>query len=244
MGPTRSKIGEKGPKWGLFWVLPLIKIPLVSPSLDQKEQNCFGHPQFYSSIAPMHLVHKKFPMIYVTSGQILAKYFLPIIEVLGVKPEPCGCSLTTRFCLFGLEFPSDKFNGFMMRDVWRHRIQELMRIEDELAKEKDPNKIFKFKKLLDAQNHNNPVTSIKDPETGKVLTDVDDIFSFILKYNQEIMKKGDAINDHIEEIQRLKDEVLLEMFEGRDDCPKTIPWSNFVRVVRKTHQQNKGRPQL
>ena len=131
-----------------------------------------------------------------------------------------------------------------MRDVWRHRIQELVRIEDELAKEKDPNKIFKSKKLLDAQNHNNPVTSIKDPETGKVLTDVDDIFSFILKNNQEIMKKGDAINDHIEEIQRLKDEVLLEMFEGRDDCPKTIPWTNFVRVVRKTHQQNKGRPQL
>ena len=23
------------------------------PSLDQKEQNCFEHPQFYSSIAPM-----------------------------------------------------------------------------------------------------------------------------------------------------------------------------------------------
>ena len=55
MGPTRSKIGEKGPKWGLFWVLPFIKIPLISPSLDQKEQNCFGHPQIYSLIAPMLL---------------------------------------------------------------------------------------------------------------------------------------------------------------------------------------------
>ena len=33
-----------------------IKIPLVGPSLDQKEQNCFGHPQFYSSIAPMAAV--------------------------------------------------------------------------------------------------------------------------------------------------------------------------------------------
>ena len=55
MGPIRSKNGEKGPKWGLFWVLPFIKIPLISPSLDQKEQNCFGHPQFYSSIAPMRV---------------------------------------------------------------------------------------------------------------------------------------------------------------------------------------------
>ena len=41
--------GKKGLKWGLSF----IKIPLVNPSLDQKEQNCFGHPQFYSSIAPM-----------------------------------------------------------------------------------------------------------------------------------------------------------------------------------------------
>ena len=38
---------------GPFGVLSFIKITLVSPSLDQKEQNCFGHPQFYSSIAPM-----------------------------------------------------------------------------------------------------------------------------------------------------------------------------------------------
>ena len=54
MGPIRSKIGEKGPKQGLFGVLSFMKIPLlVSPSLDQKDQNCFGHPQFYSSIAPM-----------------------------------------------------------------------------------------------------------------------------------------------------------------------------------------------
>ena len=46
-------MGTKGPKWGLFGVLSFMKITLVSPSLDQKEQNCFGHPQFYSSIAPM-----------------------------------------------------------------------------------------------------------------------------------------------------------------------------------------------
>ena len=57
MGPIRSKIGEIRTKIGPFWVLSFMKIPLVSPSLDQKEQNCFGHPQFYSSIAPMHMTH-------------------------------------------------------------------------------------------------------------------------------------------------------------------------------------------
>ena len=51
MGSIRSKIGGKKKKR----VLSFMKIPLalVSPSLDQKEQNYFGHPQFYISIAPM-----------------------------------------------------------------------------------------------------------------------------------------------------------------------------------------------
>ena len=38
---------------GPIGVLSFMKIPLVSSSLDQKEQNSFGNPQFYSSIAPM-----------------------------------------------------------------------------------------------------------------------------------------------------------------------------------------------
>ena len=44
LGPIMSKIGEKGPKYGVFGVLSFMKIPFVSPSLDQKEQNHFGHP--------------------------------------------------------------------------------------------------------------------------------------------------------------------------------------------------------
>ena len=34
--------------------MSFMKIPLVSSSLDQKEQKCFGHPKFYSSNTSMH----------------------------------------------------------------------------------------------------------------------------------------------------------------------------------------------
>ena len=37
MGPIRSKWEKKGTKWGLFVALSSMKIPLVSPSFDQKE---------------------------------------------------------------------------------------------------------------------------------------------------------------------------------------------------------------
>ena len=52
-GPIRSKIGGERTKMGPFLGVVFHKIPLVIPSLDQKEQNCFRHPQFYGSIAPM-----------------------------------------------------------------------------------------------------------------------------------------------------------------------------------------------
>ena len=54
----RSKIGGKGPKWGLFGVLSSMKIPLESPILVQKEQNFLWTPQFYSSIEPMVRLQK------------------------------------------------------------------------------------------------------------------------------------------------------------------------------------------
>ena len=44
MGPIRSKIGGKGPKWSLFGVLSSMKIPL----------EFFWAPQFCSSISPMN----------------------------------------------------------------------------------------------------------------------------------------------------------------------------------------------
>jgi len=53
MGPIRSKIRGKGPEWSLFGGFSYMKIPQVSLSFHQKEQNCFRHPQFYCSIAPM-----------------------------------------------------------------------------------------------------------------------------------------------------------------------------------------------
>ena len=47
-----AKLGEKDQNVAFLGVVFLENL-LVSLSLDQKEQNRFGHPQFYSLIAPM-----------------------------------------------------------------------------------------------------------------------------------------------------------------------------------------------
>ena len=49
-----AKLGEKDQNVAFLGVVFLENL-LVSLSLDQKEQNRFGHPQFYSLIAPMFM---------------------------------------------------------------------------------------------------------------------------------------------------------------------------------------------
>ena len=71
-GLIRNKIGKKEPKYGLFGVLLGMKIPPFCPSLDQKEQNCFGHPQSYSSIVPISIVEgeEDFVAMYINNTLI------------------------------------------------------------------------------------------------------------------------------------------------------------------------------
>ena len=53
-----AKLGEKDQNVAFLGVVFHENL-LVSLSLDQKEQNCFGHPHFYSSIAPMVTIHRQ-----------------------------------------------------------------------------------------------------------------------------------------------------------------------------------------
>ena len=47
MGPMRSKIGGKRTKMGPFWIVVFHE---NTSRLDQKEQNCFGHPNFMAQL--------------------------------------------------------------------------------------------------------------------------------------------------------------------------------------------------
>ena len=49
VNPNKEQIWGKMTKMGPFWVLSFMKITLVSPSLDQKEQN------FLNTYAPMQM---------------------------------------------------------------------------------------------------------------------------------------------------------------------------------------------
>ena len=56
MGPIRSKIGDKRPKMGPFWGVVFHENTSRKSKFSAKGSDCFRHPKFYSSIAPMGIV--------------------------------------------------------------------------------------------------------------------------------------------------------------------------------------------
>ena len=137
-------------------------------------------------------------------------------------------------------FSRKKFEEFMLDDVWRHRIQELQRIQEELEDDKDPVKIHKSKNLLDRANAYEVVSSMVNQETGKEIADLDGIFEEMLNYNLKNMEKNEAVNDDIKQVQEMKDDIVANLFADTSSYPQTIPWDIYFKVVRKILNQKKS----
>ena len=100
----------------------------------------------------------------------------------------------------------------MMADVWRTRIKELDKIQEELADDKDPIKMQKTRTLINNCNINNVVSSLRDADTDELLEDVNSIYEYIIQYNQKNMGKSASDDDDISTIQNLKDDIIEDMF--------------------------------
>ena len=92
-------------------------------------------------------------------------------------------------------FSRKQFNELHVKDVWKRRLEELQRIQDELEEEKDPDKIYKSRNLVESRGHHEVLTSIKNEETGEVLQDIDSIYEYVLSYNVDNMKKKEVGED-------------------------------------------------
>ena len=138
------------------------------------------------------------------------------------------------------EFVARKqFNELHVKDVWKRRLEELQRIQDELEDERDPDKIYKSRNLVESRGHHEVLTSIKNEETGEVLQDIDSIYEHVLSYNVDNMAKKE-VGEDLKEIQKLKWDIVTDMFSSRGDYPETIPWEIYTRVVRKVLKQHKS----
>ena len=72
-----------------------------------------------------------------------------------------------------------------------------------------------------------------------ILEDIESIFEYILQYNMENMEKSEA-SPEVDRIQKLKDNVIDEMFQEAGECPQSIPWEVYMEVVGKVMVQKKS----
>ena len=133
-----------------------------------------------------------------------------------------------------------KMDEFDMDDVWTKRLEDMERIHSDLCAEREPDKIFKSKKIIEGRSMNDPRASIKDHNNGDVYEQIDDIFEYLLSYNQENMSKEPSSIEEVKMIQDLKDEIVDDTFKFRGEFPQTIPWNIYCDTVKKVCQQNKG----
>ena len=134
-------------------------------------------------------------------------------------------------------YTKDHLNDFMAEEVWRYRLEQIEKLEKEVENETDINKIFKTKIYIENQNKANNMTALKD-DSGNLLSDIDDLFNFILDYNVKNMEKIEG-SLSVEMIQKLKEEIVMDALDGRSNCPQEIPWDVFMKVTEKVLRQHK-----
>ena len=136
-------------------------------------------------------------------------------------------------------YSREHLEEFNCEDTWRLRIDELIKIEEEMEEEKETNKVFKTKILLENRNKSDAVSSVKNEETGEILEDIDEIFDYILLFNEENMKKNE-VSDEIKYIQDLKKKFVDSVLSEKDNFPQKIPWDIYVKAVKRVMKQRKG----
>ena len=70
------------------------------------------------------------------------------------------------------------------------RLKELDGIQDDLAKEKEANKIFRSRTLVENSSRYNIVLNIRDADNDEMLENVNDVYNYILRYNIQNMSKS------------------------------------------------------
>ena len=131
-----------------------------------------------------------------------------------------------------------KWEEFVVEEVWRNRIDELVKLQEDLEDERDANKVFKTKIMHEVRSRVDIVSSIKDPSSGDMLEDVDMIMDHILEYNKKNMEKYDCSED-IRFVQELKSKFVEQVLKDKEKYPSSIPWEVYLKIVKRTYTQNK-----
>ena len=136
-------------------------------------------------------------------------------------------------------FCNSRMDDFCLGEIWSRRLQELDKIHEELKDEREADKVFKCRDIIERRNTGDVLSSLKDHRDGRIHEDVDSIFQYLIEYNEENMRKEASNIEEVRVIQEMKDQLIDDAFDGRGNYPATIPWEVYCDVVKKVMSQNK-----
>ena len=125
--------------------------------------------------------------------------------------------------------------------VWRQRLSDLDKLQKQFQDDKETNQIYKTRKSILAGQKDRQNVAIEVEETGEVLEDLDEVLDHVLQYNVTNMQKIEP-SKQVEEVMRRKAAVIDLMLSDDKvkDFPSEIPWSVYMKVVKKVLRQKKA----
>ena len=80
--------------------------------------------------------------------------------------------------LINLKLFKSRLDEFCVSQVWSDRLKELEKLHDDLARERDVDKVYKAGRIVENRNANDPRISLMNMETGEVLEDLEEIMDY------------------------------------------------------------------
>ena len=125
--------------------------------------------------------------------------------------------------------------------IWRKRLSEIDKLHEQFLSDKECNQIYKTKKQILRGQTDKQNVAVERDDNPEVLEDLEDILNYVLEYNVTNMEKVPP-SARVKEIIDRKAEIIKLMLsdEKVKDCPQEIPWSVYLKVVRKVMTQRKS----
>ena len=125
--------------------------------------------------------------------------------------------------------------------VWKQRLSDIDKLQKQFQEDKETNQIYKTRKSILAGQKDKQNVAVEVEETGEVLEDLDEVLDHVLQYNVTNMQKIEP-SKQVEEVMKRKAAVIDLMLDDNKvkDFPSEIPWSIYLKVVKKVLRQKKA----
>ena len=124
---------------------------------------------------------------------------------------------------------NDYLDEFRAEEVWGYRLEQIEKIKEDLEEEKENNRVFKGRSILERRNRSDTITSLKQESSVEMLNNIDNIYDEILCSNSKNMNNKHPDSKDVDLIQKLKEDFVNQALNEKHNYPHDLPWDCYIR---------------